>query len=436
MPKFSISQSAGRSIFWGAIITLMFILGGLVVWYVFINTQQRQVDELAAARGFNTEIPSFSGVGSSMRENVAEFFQVAYDAVTLDESGASTTETAFEPTPRLWRTNSIPSLGMISFNDASSSPAGSVRFVERTSGNIFYKPIASGAAPIRLTNTLIPYVYEVLWIDDDSLLIRHSTDGGITLRTFLGNVVQSTTTDGLSSLDGGYLDDGTIAIAINPSRVEPMLFYLVQGADGVVGLTADREGKNPKRIWSSPLSGWNISWLTPDSIVLGQKAAAGASGSVYRLSLATKEMSLVLGNLNGLTVLQHPTQDAVIYSTSQGGVLKLFSRVAGIVYELPLATFAEKCVWGRGRALQIYCAVPATLPELPLPDSWYRGETDFADRWYKVDPVTGTAEALLDPSSDFGVEIDVLRPTLNEAGDTIEFTDAKTGTPWMLRISL
>ena len=434
MPTFSIGPETRRVLFWSFIVLLFLIIGSFAVWYIFVLRQQREVDALAAARGFNSEIPAFTGSGGSMRENISGFFQSAFESLTTGEDAPAETSVAKNPTPRLWHANSIPALGISLFGATTATSSGSIRFLERPSGNIFYKSIASGAEPVRITNTLIPFIYDAQWINNDSLIVRHSEDNGITMRTFIGSVVISTTT--LASLSTEYLEDGVTAFAIRPDHKEPSLFYLVQSPDGVIGISMESTGKNPKRLWSSPLVGWRVLWLNPDKIVLAQKAAAGIPGNIYTLSPTTKEMSLVIGGLAGLSAVLHPKEDALVYSTSENGVLKLFSRILGVVRELPVITMADKCVWGEGRGLSLYCAVPTSLPKDLLPDAWYRGEVRLSDTWYKIDPVEGTAEVLLDPVNDFDVSIDVIDPLINDSGGTIIFTDARSETPWLLKVAL
>jgi hypothetical protein len=273
----------------------------------------------------------------------------------------------------------------------------------------------------------------VIWIDDDSLVIRHSNDGGVTLLTFLGTIKIATSSSSTSVI-GSYLDGEVVAITARPGGKEPSLFYLVKNVSGVVGILAESDGKNPKHVWSSPLSGWRVSWVSEDRIALSQKSAQGIVGSAYILSPTKKDLSLVVGNKDGLVALPHPTKDAVIYSTAENGVLKLYSRIDGLEKELPIATLADKCVWGGGKELVVFCAVPLSLPKEALPDAWYRGEVVFSDHWFAVNLVSGTATLLVDPLNEFGSSIDVVNPIIDAAGKRLLFTDQATGASWIFSI--
>lgn len=426
-----------RVIFWIGVTLILSISTFLLWWYFFISAQTKTVESEAAARGFSVNAPVFESSGGSMRGNITELFESAQSALGVAPGKKATTTSAKRA--RLFRASAIPSVGLFSPSTPKSSD-GEILFVERPSGNIFTLTLSGGDAR-RVTNTLIPQVYEVIWIDADSLVVRHSNDGGITLLTFLGTV--QTASSSVATLVGSYLDDNVVAISARPGGKEPSLFYLVKNVGEVVGILAESDGKNPKRVWSSPISGWNIFWVSEDRIVLSQKAAEGVIGSAYLLSPKSGELSLVVGNKNGLVAVPHPIKNAVIYSTSQNGVLKLYGRVDGLEKELPIVTMADKCVWGAG--LRAFCAVPlsfSAFPRAALPDAWYRGEVAFSDQWFSIDVVEGIATSLLDPVDDFrgglgantDSSFDVVNPSIDAVGKHLLFIDKKTSTPWVLSI--
>ncbi len=420
---------------WVGIALIVAILGGLFGWYLFVSRQQRGVAAVTEGRGFSDPTPAFSGASGSMRENIVSFFGSTLRAVENGTSSAvtSTKSGAVVSAPRLWRVSPIPAVGLTSFtmNNGTTS-IEMLRYVERPSGNVFEVPLAGGS-PQRITNTLIPRVYEVSWIDPNTLILRHAKEeNGLTVQTFLASIKTATSSPEVGTLTGSYLDDNIRSIVSYTNNKKPWLFYLVANEQGTFGITTDGMGKNPKRLWSSALHGWRFSQFE-NTVLLWQKASEGIVGSAYTLSLKTGESKLLLGNKNGLTVLKHPLEDAVLYSTSLNGKTTLFAQVADVTRELPVATFAEKCVWGVGAPLRAYCAVPRSLPSAQLPDAWYRGEVSFDDQWFSVDATQGTAETMLDPKEDQDVGLDVVDPSTLD-GKHIFFTDSKTGTVWVLTI--
>ena len=418
-----------RIVMWSGVLIITILIGGLLWWYLFIQKQTTNIRVESDARGFSSESPVFSGTGGSMRENISSLFQDAFGLSPVER--ATSTDSA--PLPRLFRASSIPSTGLSSFLIAGTSD-DEFRFIERPSGNILAVPLKGGSVR-RITNTLIPQVYDALWINKTSVLIRHSNDGGITLLSFLGNIQKATSSE-TSALVGTYLEDNIVSAAARPNGNEPALFYLAKTDDGVVGILVNSDGKKPRRLWSSPLSGWNVYWISDDTIVLSQKAAEGIIGSAYTISVKTGTLSLLVGNKDGLSVRRHPTKNAILYSASLNGSLKLYARVDGVVIGLPLATFAEKCVWAQGKDLRAYCAAPNSLPGVPLPDAWYRGEVSFTDQWFTVDPIAGTATLLINLVQErgSGSYIDVLNPSIDASGKRLFFVDKTTGTPWVLTI--
>lgn len=416
-----------RTIYWSGALIVVIIAALLWWWYAVISGKQHTIDAAATARGFSSATPSFGGLGGSMRDNLVGLF-------TSPFGNTPATTTAKEAArPALFRTSAVPSEGLFSLLYAGSNNED-ILFVDRPTGNIFALPLAGGEAR-RITNTLVPHVYEAIWIDADSLVIRHSNDGGVTLLTFLGTIAPATSST-TNILTGSYIDDVVVAVAARPGGEEPSLFYVARTPEGAVGIISESDGSHPKRVWSSPLIGWNVAWIADDRIVLAQKAAEGIVGSVYTLSPKTGRVSLVVGNKEGLVALPHPTEDAVVYSVSQNQKTKLYARVGTTVREIPVSTTADKCVWAHGEPIRAWCAVPDTIPPLAFPDAWYRGEVALSDRWFSIDPVDASAELFMDPVETFGQQVDAEKPLLSVDGKHILFTDKITGTGWVLSLPL
>jgi len=417
-----------RILRWVGLSVIVIVLGALFGWYVFIGARQSEVSMVSEARGFGSAVPEFSEKTGSTRENLVGFFESTVGKAFKVASTTQATTTKKE-LPRLYQVSPVPSTGLEQFETASGTV---LRFVERPTGNVFELPFDGGQVQ-RITNTLIPNVYNAYWVDEDSLVIKHSDDRGVSILSLLATIQKATSTNGFGALVGTYLDKGVVEVAISPDKKTPRIFQLLKTDKETYGNYTDRFGKNPKRIFTSPISGWRVSWRSKDVLVLSQKAADDLPGSAYALSIDSKNMDLVEGNKEGLVVVVHPKEDSVVYSTSKKGVVTLFSRVDGITRELPVKTLAEKCVWGFEIPEWLYCAVPERIPAGPILDAWYRGETSFNDQWYVIDPVAATAEPLLKPGES-DVSFDVYDPRMNEDGTHIFFTDRNTGTLWVLKI--
>ncbi len=415
---------------WVGVGILVATIGGLLGWYVFISGASRSLDTANTGRGFSEPTPTFSAQGGSMRQNFVTFFDTTLRTIITGQTASSTQETT-AVAPQLWLVSSVPSTGPAVFTKTiGTSSVEMLHFVERPSGNVFEVPL-SGGTPTRVTNTLIPRVYEAVWLDNDSLVIRHADEGGLTVRSLLGNIVSASSSDDLYAIAGAYLDADVHAVASNPTHKEPSLLYLLSGKKGTFAIQSTSNAKEPKRVWSSALSDWRMSWLTGDAVLLWQKAAEGIVGSAYTLSLKSGETRLLVGNKNGLSIAKHPTEDSFVYSTSVNGKTTLYAHTAGVTRELPIVTFGEKCVWPQKDDSVVYCAVPRVFPRISLPDAWYRGEVSLSDRWFAVNPREGIATLMVDPAD---TSLDVLDPVINASSTHIFFSDSKSGTLWVLRI--
>src|SRR3989344_4686873 len=258
---------------WVGIALIVAILGGLLGWYLFVSRQQQSVNAVSTGRGFSEPTPAFSGGSGSMHENIVTFFGSALRPTGTSTSTPGEGKGAPElSAPRLWRISAIPGVGLTSFATSTGTTSAAIlRYVERPSGNVFEVPL-TGGTPRRLTNTLIPRVYGVSWVDPNTLILRHAKEeNGLTIQTFLAAINTATSSNGVSSLAGSYLDDNIRGIVSYTNGKNPGLFYLVANDQGTFGITTDSMGKNPKRLWSSALHDWRFSQIESDTIMLWQK---------------------------------------------------------------------------------------------------------------------------------------------------------------------
>jgi len=404
-----------KNLYIGAAALILGMGVGLLSWYWFIAREQSVVTTADSGRGFATGVPTFGGgLGSTNLNTQSTFGTETQIEDNQDESS---------PAPRLWNVSSVPTAGISLFNPTSSTTLA--YFIERVSGNIFSADPATGKVT-RVTNTLIPYVYEAVWVDDTHILVRHiDKTGGVA--TLLGRIEQSTSSQNISTLNGTYLERGIVTVTANQQNHS--FFTLAPTSDGYVGtVTSVEDEVAPKRVWKSSVGGWRSSWGDSSHISLLQKGAQGITGSMYLIDPEKREGSPVITGVAGLSAVVAPNGKDVVYSESYVGSFTTYLRTDGVVRKLGFKTLGEKCVWN-AEGTVLYCAVPETLPDTPLPDAWYRGEVHFTDRW------TGQADLLVSPSSDFGVDVDVIDPNIDVTGSYISFIDGQSGTPWMVRIT-
>lgn len=396
---------------------LVVILGGTLGWYVFIHRAIDTTKSQDAARGLGLA-PSFGAAQGSTFANSAD---VASGETEPAPTGSGSSG---KRAPRLWHIAKSPAAGT-SFVGTSTS----LYIVERATGNILRAdPITS--ALDRITNTLQPKIYEAPFVSGNVFL--RSLDGTGNITTFAASIQAATSTGEVGTLAGVYLPQNIIGLAPRPKQ---QLFFLLETPQGgSVGITSDLKGGNQKRIFSSALSNWRLYGMGDGTLYLAQKASDDTLGYSFSLG-ADGSLAPLVGGIPGLVILPRASSAALLWSSSQNGVLALYGRSASNAepVRMPVKTVAEKCVWAPGKDLVAYCAAPRTSASRAFLANWYSGILHTSDSWWRVDVSAGTAEQFF--STDASVTLDVADPTIDESGAYLAFTNAIDGTAWMLRIA-
>ncbi len=185
----------------------------------------------------------------------------------------------------------------------------------------------------------------------------------------------------------------------------------------------------PKQIFSSPLSSWHA-FFAAGKVVLLESPSDDLPGYAYTLT-GGGALSLSVGPVAGLMILPHPTEQALVYSSSVGGRVSLYAQLGTKAPTLiSLQTVAEKCVWAPGRSFTLYCAVPAIVSTNGFIDPWYQGVLHTSDSWWQIDLANGTVNELFTPSTS----LDVHDPHIDSTGNYIAFTNGIDESLWVLRI--
>lgn len=387
------------------------VLGGLAGWYVFVQREIKKTNETDAARGF-MQTPNFgtpaSGFGSdSLPENT----------VTPGESGGTLA-------PRLWRVSQNPVAGM-----EFASSTDNLLFVERANGNVLRAdPFTSQIT--RLTNTLMPRIYEALFSREGAVVLRGLSENG-TATTFAGTVAAGPSTSTPRALLGAYLAQGIRDVAVHPSALT-MAVLMDEPSGGASVITHDWKASGAKKLYTSSLAQWQLMWAG-ERLLITQSASDGIPG--YAFEIRAGQITPVVENVPGLLVNAHPESQAILYSSAAQGAPLLYGRENANAQPkaLPIRTLAEKCVWTPFKAPIAYCAVPRSVPAQHYLRDWYLGRVRTTDTWWKVDVLAGTAEELYTPDARFA--IDVENPVMDDSGGYIAFMNAADKSLWMLRIT-
>ncbi len=391
---------------------------GLLGWYFFVDTQ---IDQTAAddqARGFG-ESPSFgSALGSTFQNiasNIADTFSIGNQINGEAQAG--------KRAPRLWAITKSPVAGL-----GFASSTSQLFFVERGSGNIL-KADPSDSKVERLTNSVLPKIYEAFFAQDGSSVLRSINDTGA-ITTYAARLATTSPTANATgtpqTLQGVYLSQDISSIAQSGSNT---LAYIVPTQNGAIVATVDWQGKNQKTLFTSPLTNWALHAFADGRIFLAQRAADGIGGYAFRVT-SSGALEPLLSNIRGLTILPRGNSDALLYSSAGVNGFSLFARTSAnaTVTTLPIRTISEKCVWAPGQILIAYCAVPQSANDGTL-NEWYQGVKHTSDTWWRVDVSAGTATQIFTPN----VAIDVENPKIDATGAYIAFMDAADKSLWMFR---
>ncbi len=457
---------------------IVLILGSLAGWYFFLRTQTQTTTSQGLARGYGAEIPvgNVGGGAPSASSNPGgggapaqtsqpasapsgTFFSRLWSTITGNWGSTQTSaglpfgdntspfssgaqpnspegEQEVQRPPELWHLEVQPIAGQ---RFVGSGTNVRVRYVERASGYVFEANPATGQV-IRLTNTLMPKIYESL-LTENGHVFERSLDASGSITTFVGSLSTSTDSSNASSsaqsLAGLYLAKSIVDMSAHPRS--GALFYLVKDQEGIAGVSADWNGEKRKTIFSSIIMSWRPTVLEDGRIILVQAAADSVPGYAYILQ-SNGTLSPLLGPVPGLTVRVRPvsgtgTSSAILWGQSVRGVMSLFVQVApnATAVELPIKTIADKCAWSTGRDLVAYCGVPQGSAGQNFLDDWYRGAAHSSDALWRIDASAGSAEMVYTPPSN--TSIDIENASVDSGGNYITFTNAADKSLWLLRLT-
>src|SRR6185295_10285374 len=130
---------------------------------------------------------------------------------------------------------------------------------------------------------------------------------------FAGIVATSTSaTSTLETFSGLYLAKNIMRVATLPTSEE--FLYSIRDGSGMALMRAQWDGTKQKRIFSSVIGSWNISWIADGRIILLESPADEMSGHAYELKSDGSLSSLASGL--GLTILPRPSSRALLFGTS------------------------------------------------------------------------------------------------------------------------
>ena len=308
-----------------------------------------------------------------------------------------------------------------------------LRYVDRATGNI-YQTFADKIEERKFSETTIPKVYEAYFGNrGESVIMRYLKGSDRTIETFVGALPKEhlgADMSGNNAIVGSFLPDNVKDISVSSDGLK--IFYLFNSGDGVIGATLNLLDNKKVQVFDSPFTEWLTQWPgggSAGAITLSTKPSANVPGYMYKINLVNKNLTKVLGNINGLTTLASPDEKLVLYGDNNLSlyVYNVDSKNSDL---LGVKTMPEKCVWGALSDV-IYCAVPKSVDIGAYPDAWYQGEVTFYDRFWKIDIESGSTTLMFDPAAVTGrEEIDGIKLALDENENYLFFVNKKDSYLW------
>jgi len=400
------------------IAVIVLVLGGVAGWYFFLHIPQQNSTAVDTARGLTPSGVTFAG--GSTQGNISAI---------IDGSSGNTSATSSSP---LWEIDRTPVAGM---NFVTTKTATVLEYVERANGYVFAAD-PSQRSITRLTDTLMPKIYEALVAADGSVIERSLDDSG-SITTFMATLGATTTASTSTTpkiLTGSYIAKNIQRIVIHPTN-RSVFYTIPNGAGGVDGITAQWDGTKQKKLFSSTIAHWTPLWLADGQLLMTENPTDNLSGYSYTIA-NDGLMGLFIGRVSGLTVLPHTSTKEYLYGSSSNGRLTLLvqSAASSTPMTLSIQTIADKCVWLKSKTSIAYCAVPTTPPSGDFLNAWYRGAVHTSDIWWKVDVSSGETTQIYAPEKSNNVQVDVKHPIIDESGNYIAFINATDDSLWMLKI--
>lgn len=396
------------------LVSLLLIGGSLAAWILFLRTQEKTIANPNDA-SFLADFPgsgAHSGGGGIFGSSIGE-------STSAGQGGQTTTPTIAKPI--LLKIYNEPTAGLAPYD--TEEQATRVRFVDKATGDILeytYETKTTG----RVVRETIPRVMHAVFSSDARTVYRQYLDDAGTLITVETPLVS--TGAGIRSTP---LTNGTTVVIPTADQKTLSLVRSTNGID-LIENTSDE----PKTLWSSALTGWQTAYAGNVALVY-QNPSYDIPGTIYRVNTDTGIIDVPFNSVRGLIAVPNPTDRTILFSRSGGAVTSLFvfDPATHAQRALPVRTVASKCVWSTLREHTVYCAIPRTLPERGMPDTWYRGEVSLQDDWYTIDTDTGERTLLYD-AREASTSIDVTYPVLNSKENALFFINKSDETLWMLGI--
>ncbi|MES2134735.1 MAG: hypothetical protein V4449_00640 [Patescibacteria group bacterium] len=330
---------------------------------------------------------------------------------------------------RLRQVSSRPTAGSWFASEASTTTPSHIRFMERATGHIFETPVDS-YTEVRLSNTTIPLIQDLIAITDSTLLLRTLPDTETIVNAFA--VLNAT-----SSQQSVYTLPlkGFKRSAVAKSGLTMLTVSETSGGSHIELMQPD--GAKPRTVLLSPIRSW-VPLAGGERFFIASAPSSGISGFLYEIK-TNGTLTKIIGDVPGLLALPSPGGRYVLYSSGVGirTTLGMVDTKTGQTYASPLGTLATKCAWISEEAPLVFCGVsdPLMAGSIALPDDWLLGKIARNDSAWIIRPLESTAQSLGHLEEIAGTPVDLINPVISPDQKYVTFMNKNDLTLWSLDLT-
>lgn len=431
------------------IIFILFLLLGGIFGFLYFSSGSGRSSELGDRSSTNTNggFPTSQSVNGSS-ELVARSGGDSNSELRTPSSG----EFLSGNTSILRQIVDVPVGGAMAYVDMRGQVT--VRYIERETGHVQDQPIDEKVAS-KVTDTTVPKIVNAIFGKEGKLLVFQSLSGPQNLLlTVFAEIKKTVATTSVSAnvallgapnlsttvgeLDGTVLPSSVHFVAISPDKTNYL--YLNESVGGALGviIPADKTklAKSLTTVFSSKLTEWTSDWPSKNTVTFTTRAGSGLPGYMYSVNITTKQKTLLLKHIAGLTTKMSPDGARVLYGVGSGNgfATYLYDVRAGTEATFPLRTLPEKCVWSTKYATILYCAVPSYFAPGTYPDDWYMGVASFNDALWKINTATGETTQLLASATTLAVGQDITKLFFDDKEQDIFWINKADSTVWSVAL--
>jgi len=390
---------------------------------------------------------SETGVVSETINFLADFLPFGKSKTDNTDTSTPTDISGYVPTEEvvdntgLKKISSFPIAGYGVFSkerykeDGGTEFAPALRYVDRATGNI-YQTFADQIDERKFSSTIIPKVYEAFFGNEtESVVMRYLKSNNKIIETYLGTLPKEylgADLAGTNQLTGSFLPENISDMSISSDGSS--IFYLFDVGENSIGITLNLTTNEKSQVFDSPFTEWLSFYLSSEMITLTTKPSATVPGYMYSINPNKKDLTKILGGINGLTTLTSPNGELVLYADNNLS-LNIFNIGTGETDSVSINTLPEKCVWNT-TSDAVYCAVPKFINQVQYPDSWYQGEISFSDEIWKININSGNSIKITDPTAVAnGEEVDAIKLNLDKEQNYLFFVNKKDSYLWELKLN-